>query len=70
MRLVPTGNARSVPTKYWVVDPGDHNKFADLCAGMIKHYDKGWANGVRYNVEYYEIWNEPNAGGDWNPDPA
>ena len=65
--LAPTiENYAPNPTKYWVVDPGNHDRFADLCIGIIKHYDKGWANGFKYGIRYYEIWNEPNSIALWD----
>ena len=65
--LAPTiENYAPNPTKYWVVDPGNHDRFADLCIGIIRHYDKGWANGFEYGVRYYEIWNEPNSIALWD----
>jgi len=65
--LAPTiENEAPNPTKYWVVDPGDHDRFADLCIGIIKHYDKGWAKGFKYGIRYYEIWNEPNSISLWD----
>ena len=59
-------NAEPRPTKYWVVDPGEPDRFADLCIGIIRHYDKGWAGGADHGVSYYEIWNEPNIVDMWN----
>ena len=26
------------------------------------HYNEGWADGFRYDIEYWEIWNEPDDG--------
>ena len=26
--------------KYWVIDPGNYDRFADLCAGIVRHYDR------------------------------
>lgn len=65
--LAPTiENAAPIPNKYWVVDPGNHARFADLCAGIVRHYDRGWADGFQYNLGYYEIWNEPDTISMWN----
>jgi len=30
------------------------------------HYNDGWDNGYRYNIIYWEIWNEPDLSGFWN----
>jgi len=50
--------------KYFVKEPKDHAHFAELCAGIVRHYNKGWANGHQWNIEYWEIWNEPNLPGN------
>jgi hypothetical protein len=30
-----------------------------VCAGIVRHYNEGWAGGFRYGIRYWEIWNEP-----------
>jgi hypothetical protein len=30
-----------------------------VCAGIVRHYNEGWAAGTRYNIRYWEVWNEP-----------
>ncbi len=47
------------PVKYHIHPPKDFNKWAEICLGIIRHYNEGWANGFRYNIRYWEIWNEP-----------
>jgi xylan 1,4-beta-xylosidase len=49
-------------TKYFTHPPKDYEKWAKICIGIIKHYNHGWANGFYYNIEYWEIWNEPDGG--------
>ena len=44
--------------KYGTLEPKDHLKWARVCEHIIRHYNKGWAHGFRYNIEYWEIWNE------------
>lgn len=39
--------------------PSDFAKWARICEHIIKHYNFGWADGFNYNIEYWEIWNEP-----------
>lgn len=51
---------------FHVIPPADNLKWAKICAGIIRHYTKGWANGYHYNIRYWEIWNEPDA----NPEPS
>lgn len=50
---------------YRIYPPEDNLKWAKICAGIIKHYTQGWANGFNYNIRYWEIWNEPEN----HPDP-
>ena len=45
--------------------PPDLNKTAEVFAGIVRHYNRGWANGKRWGVKYWEIWNEPDGGGMW-----
>ena len=40
--------------------PEDFDKVAEVFAGTIRHYNKGWANGFNWNIKYWEIWNEPD----------
>jgi len=37
----------------------DFTNFAKLCKQTIMHTNFGWNNGTHFNVEYWEIWNEP-----------
>ena len=46
--------------KYGVNPPADFEKWARVCEHIIRHYNEGWANGFHYNIEYWEIWNEPD----------
>lgn len=46
------------------IPPKDYKKYAEVLAGIIRHYTKGWANGYEYeDMQYWEIWNEPELGG-------
>ena len=40
--------------------PADFDKAAEVLAGTIRHYNRGWANGHEWNIRYWEIWNEPD----------
>lgn len=44
---------------YRIHPPKDFSKWAEICAGVVRHYNEGWADGFRYNIRYWEIWNEP-----------
>ena len=46
--------------KYGTYPPRDFAKWARICEHIIRHYNEGWANGFRYGIEYWEIWNEPD----------
>lgn len=50
------------PKKYGVIPPADFKKWARICEHIIRHYNEGWADGFHYNIEYWEIWNEPDYG--------
>ncbi|MCR5041915.1 MAG: hypothetical protein K6C36_07470 [Clostridia bacterium] len=45
--------------KAHVRPPEDAAKWARICANIVRHYNEGWANGFRYGIQYWEIWNEP-----------
>ncbi len=44
---------------YHTFPPKDYEKWARICEHVIRHYTEGWADGYRYNIRYWEIWNEP-----------
>ena len=46
--------------KFFVYPPRDLKKWAIICEHIIRHYNYGWANGFEYNIQYWEIWNEPD----------
>ena len=50
--------------KYNTMPPKDFHKWAVICEHIIRHYNEGWANGFHYNIEYWEIWNEPDINAD------
>ena len=45
---------------YRIFPPKDFEKWARICEHVIRHYNEGWANGYRYGITYWEIWNEPD----------
>lgn len=47
------------PVKRFVHPPPDPARWADVCLGIIRHYNEGWADGFRRRIVYWEIWNEP-----------
>ena len=52
--------------KYNTLPPKDFKKWAVICEHIIKHYCYGWADGFNMDIEYWEIWNEP----DLDPDDS
>ena len=46
--------------KYGTHVPKDFLKWARVCEHIIRHYTEGWADGFFYDIEYWEIWNEPD----------
>lgn len=46
--------------KYNIFPPKDFNKWARICEHIIAHYNEGWADGYKWNIRYWEIWNEPD----------
>lgn len=40
--------------------PGSNEKWTKVMIQIIKHYNDGWANGYRWNIKYWEVWNEPS----------
>ncbi|MBQ7336801.1 MAG: hypothetical protein IJW92_10055 [Clostridia bacterium] len=53
--------------KYGTLPPKDFHKWAEICEHIIRHYTEGWADGFRYHIEYWEIWNEPDLDEDNAP---
>ncbi len=48
--------------------PKDFDKMAEIFAGTVRHYAKGWGDpeGKVRPIEYWEIWNEPNGRNMWS----
>ena len=46
--------------RYTIRPPKDCAKWARICEHIIAHYNEGWADGFRWNIRYWEIWNEPD----------
>jgi len=55
------------PVKRHVYPPKDYEKWARICEHIIRHYNEGWADGFHWNIEYWEIWNEPDQCGPISP---
>ena len=50
--------------KHGTLPPSDFHKWARICEHIIRHYNEGWADGYNLNIEYWEIWNEPDLDDD------
>ena len=57
-------SAMNAPYKEYVKPPKDFQKWAEICEHIVRHYNEGWANGYHWNIQYWEIWNEPDLGTD------
>ena len=49
------------PKHYAVDPPADFEKWAEICVHIVRHYNEGWANGHRWNIRRWTIWEEPNS---------
>jgi len=52
-----------------IYPPRDNLKWAQICEGIIRHYNEGWANGYHFGIRYWEIWNEPDNTPDVKDNP-
>lgn len=46
--------------KHAINPPVNFQKWAEICEHIIMHYNEGWADGMHLNIQYWEIWNEPD----------
>ncbi len=44
---------------YNIYPPKDFAKWARICEHIVRHYNEGWADGFEWDLDYWEIWNEP-----------
>lgn len=51
---------------YRIAPPADYEKWAAICAGIVRHYNEGWADGMQLGITYWEIWNEPENPPMWS----
>ncbi len=45
--------------KRFVHPPANYDTWAEICLGILRHYNEGWARGFHHDIKYWEIWNEP-----------
>ena len=46
--------------KFHTLPPADYARWAQICLGIIRHYNEGWADGFHWGIRNWEIWNEPD----------
>ncbi|MBQ8755459.1 MAG: hypothetical protein IJZ19_10545 [Lentisphaeria bacterium] len=51
---------------YNIAPPPDFSKWARICEHVIRHYNEGWNKGFHFNIQYWEIWNEPENPRMWS----
>lgn len=51
--------------KYYNKPPPDYDKWAKICVNIVRHYNEGWAGGFKFNIRYWEVWNEPDIPNFW-----
>lgn len=49
--------------------PVDFDKWSTVCLQIVKHYNDGWNNGFNFNINKWEIWNEPDLYEFWAGTP-
>ncbi len=60
VRLGVTIENEHMRKAYRIFPPKDFEKWARVCEHVVRHYNEGWADGYRFGIEYFEIWNEPD----------
>ncbi len=55
---------------YSALDPDtDPTRWADVAAHIIMHFNEGWDNGYYFDIQYWEIFNEPDLAHFWSGTP-
>ena len=60
-RLGVTIENEHMVKSYRIFPPKDYAKWARICEHIVAHYVDGWADGFRFPITYWEIWNEPDS---------
>ena len=55
--------------KKYTTPPRNPEKLAAICERIIAHYNKGWANGYKYNIKYVEIMCDTDTPDGWCGSP-
>ncbi|NQT84332.1 hypothetical protein HQ563_15010 [bacterium] len=67
--LFRLGESWERPPEKYNVPPPDFQKCAEVCRRIVMHYNEGWADGFRFGIKYWEIWNEPDIRKFWTGTP-
>ena len=59
----------SYEVKKYTMPPRDNEKIARIFGRIIAHYNKGWANGYKYNIKYVEIMCDTDTADGWCGSP-
>ena len=43
--------------RLYTIAPSDYEKWARVCEHIIMHYNEGFADGFKWNIKHFEIWN-------------
>ena len=43
-----------------VKPPADPEKWAQICVNILRHYKEGWHNGMKLDISYASVWEEPD----------
>ena len=46
--------------KFQVQPPPDIEKWGRVCVNIARHYNDGWADGYRWNIRRFSVWEEPD----------
>lgn len=46
--------------KFQIRPPADAGKWARICLNIARHYNSGWADGFRWNIRRFSVWEEPD----------
>ena len=58
-------SAEPYEVKKYTRPPRNNEKIAKICERIIAHYNKGWANGYKYNIKYVEIMCDVDTRAGW-----
>jgi len=59
-RLGPSIEHSGKEVHFNTLIPDDFDRVAENFAATVRHYNRGWANGFKWGIRYWEIWNEPD----------